>query len=213
MMFVSLLSGGIDSPVAAHMILNRGHRGILLHLNNGSYGGVEEMPKVISIAKKLSGLHHGRVRLMTAPHEMSLRTFVENANRKYACLLCKKAMMGLADLICDREGADVIVTGDSMGQVASQTLHNLAAVSAGVEHPIVRPLIGLDKIDIESIAREIGTYDLSSVSTGPCTAVPRYPITRADPCRLEEEAAKSGLRGCIDKEAGLVREVDISDTV
>ena len=199
MKFVSLLSSGIDSPVATHLMLRAGHEALLLHMDGGRFYPPEENEKARMLADKLSSIHPKKVRLFRSPHEISLSSFSDNANRKYTCLLCKKSMMKVADGLCDMEGASFIVMGDSLGQVASQTLLNLAAVSAGIGHHIIRPLIGFDKIEIERIAREIGTYEISSRDIGSCKAAPRYPITKAEPARLEEEAEKGGLSTSSEK--------------
>jgi thiamine biosynthesis protein ThiI len=211
--FIALISGGIDSPVAAHMMLKRGLTGILLNMDNSPFSGDDESEKVNEIAKKLAEIHPGKVRLLRAPHGINLKSFAERSNEKYMCILCKKAMIGLADRLCDREKADLIVLGDSLGQVASQTLPNLAAVSAGITHPIVRPLIGFDKLDIEKIGKEIGTFDISIQRTHGCTAAPRYPITHADNEKLLQEAEKGNLQEIMDDVLNGVVEVDLSDSV
>jgi len=213
MKFIGLISGGIDSPVAAHQMLRKGLDGILLNMDNTPFSGDDESEKVDKIARKLSDLHPGRVRLLRAPHGLSLGSFKDKSNEKYMCILCKKAMIGVADRICGREGADFIVLGDSLGQVASQTLPNLAAVSAGITNPIVRPLIGFDKLDIEKIAKEIGTFDISIRRTHGCTAAPRYPITHAENEKLMEESLKGDLNTVMEGVIEGIVEVDLSDSV
>ncbi|MGA1821106.1 MAG: tRNA 4-thiouridine(8) synthase ThiI [Thermoplasmatota archaeon] len=213
MRFIGLISGGIDSPVASHLMLEKGLEAVLLNMDNSPFSGDDESEKVNEIARRLTHLHPGRVRLLRAPHGLSLKSFAENSNEKYMCILCKKAMIGLADRLCGRENADFIVLGDSLGQVASQTLPNLAAVSAGITHPIVRPLIGFDKLDIEKIARDIGTFEISIRRTHGCTAAPRYPITHAENDKLLEEAGKGNLEEIMDEVLKSIVEVDLSDSV
>ena len=96
-----------------------------------------------------------------------------------------------------------------MGQVASQTLPNLATVSAGIKNPIIRPLIGLDKVDIEKVAKEIGTFDISIERTTGCTATPKFPITRADASQLEKEATKADLDGVLKEVLAKVEEIHL----
>jgi thiamine biosynthesis protein ThiI len=213
MKFVGLISGGIDSPVAAHLMLRSGSKGILLNMDNSPFSGEDESAKVNLIVKRLTDIHPGQVRLFRAPHGLSLTSFSQHSNEKYMCILCKKAMIGLADRICQCESADYIVLGDSLGQVASQTLPNLAAVSSGITHPIVRPLIGFDKLDIEKIAKEIGTFHISIRRTDGCRAAPRYPITNADHRKLMEEASKGRLDELLDQVLDGMVEVDLSDSV
>ncbi len=197
MRFISLMSGGIDSPVATHMVLEKGHEVIILNMDSRPLGSDEETIKVLTLASILYRLHPGRVRLFRAPHGRSLCAFKELSEKRYTCLLCKRAMLLSADQLCDRTGSDGIVMGDSMGQVASQTLDNMAAVSRGITHPIIRPLIGYDKVEIEEIARRIGTFEVSSRTVQGCTAPPSHPVLKAPPWRLEEESKKAGMDGLV----------------
>ncbi len=209
MRFVALMSGGIDSPVAAYLMLKKGAEIRILNMDNRPWGEVDEIEKVDEIAKRLHELFPGRVRLFRAPHGLSLSSFRDNCNVKYTCILCKKAMLNLADMMCDIWEADGIVMGDSLGQVASQTLPNLAAVSAGIRHHIIRPLIGLDKEDIEKIAKEIRTFDISIRRTTGCTATPKHPITHARSELLELEAMKGGLQSIKEEVASHILEVEL----
>jgi thiamine biosynthesis protein ThiI len=207
--FVSLMSGGIDSPVATDMILRRGWEACILNMENVPFSGPDESEKVEEIARRLSAIHPGRVRLFRASHGLVLSAVTERSNLRYTCILCKKAMLMTADSLCDEVGASIIVMGDSMGQVASQTLKNISAVSRNVRHPIVRPLIGLDKIEIEERAKSIGTFELSIRRTHGCTAAPRYPMTMAVSERLEEEASKAGLASIIEQVLVQTREIPL----
>ncbi|RLF60843.1 MAG: tRNA 4-thiouridine(8) synthase ThiI [Thermoplasmata archaeon] len=209
MRFISLMSGGIDSPVASHLVLDRGFEVALLNMDNRPFGGDDELRKVEMIAEHLAELHPGRVTLLRGKHGMSLQSFHMHSNPKYMCILCKRAMLKVADMLCTMNGYDGIIMGDSMGQVASQTLPNMAAVSAGVEHPILRPLIGFDKLDIEAVAKRIGTFELSIISTSGCTAAPKHPITHALPERVGVEASKADLDGVAKRVALSVTQVDI----
>lgn len=207
MRYIALMSGGIDSPVATYLMLKRGAQVNILNMDNMPFGEIDEMEKVNELALKLKEHFPGRVRLFRGPHGLSLKSFSENSNPKYTCVLCKKAMLSLADLLCDRWECEGIILGDSMGQVASQTLPNLAAVSAGVKHPILRPLIGLDKVDIEKVGKEIGTFDISIRRTTGCTATPKFPITKADAKQLQKEAEKAGLNEVLLKVLDQVEEI------
>ncbi len=209
MRLLSLMSGGIDSPVATHMMLENGYSIDILNMDGGPFSSGEELEKVEEIARKLESLHPGKVTLLRADHGLSLEAFSEGSNPKYMCILCKKAMLMVADLICDKNDLRGIVMGDSLGQVASQTLPNMAAVSAGIKHPILRPLIGFDKLDIESIAKKIGTFDISIRRTVGCTAAPKHPITHAISKRLEDEARKASIQDTVRKVVESVREIPL----
>jgi thiamine biosynthesis protein ThiI len=202
------MSGGIDSPTATHLMLKRGNEAFILNMDNDPFLGPEESRKVERLARRLAELHPGKVRLFRAPHGINLSAFKAHSNLKYTCILCKRAMLRVADILCDRVDAEIIVMGDSMGQVASQTLYNMAAVSRGTRHPIVRPLIGMDKLDIEHISREVGLFEISIGKTeGGCKAVPRFPIIAAESARLEEEAEKADLENTARKVADSIIEV------
>lgn len=210
MEYISLMSGGIDSPAATHMMLKRGANISILNMDNRPFGGDDELDKVDRIAIQLSKLHPGQVKLFRAKHGINLQSFFDNSNRKYMCILCKKAMLLVADVFCTNERLDGIIMGDSMGQVASQTLPNMAAVSAGVKNPIIRPLVGLDKVDIEKIAKEAGTFEISIERTVGCTAAPKHPITHAIAARLFEEAEKADYKRTVEEVAESLYEVALN---
>ena len=205
--FISLLSGGIDSPVAAHMVARRGNDGILLNMDNRPLASDEEYIKVDTIADILKGIHRGRLRTYRVPYGKPLQAIVDLAEPRYRCVLCKRGMLRIADLLCERMKGEAIVLGDSIGQVASQTLDNLSVVSAGVKHPVLRPLIGFDKVEIEAIAKEIGTYAPSHVSTVGCTAAPRHPSIGAGMNRLAREAERVGLEIMVKEAVNHIHEV------
>ncbi|MFW3145702.1 MAG: hypothetical protein ACMUIE_02695 [Thermoplasmatota archaeon] len=209
MKLVSLMSGGIDSPVATYLMLRAGAEVIVLNMDTRPLGGDDELIKVEELVKKLHSHFPGKVKLLRAPHGLLLGSFREHSNPKYTCILCKRSMLSLADRLCDRYGAGGIIMGDSLGQVASQTLQNLAAVSAGIKHPIIRPLIGFDKLEIEKIGREIGTFEISIKQTMGCQAAPRFPIIKAELERLNEEAKKGRLGEVLEEVLKKVEEVPI----
>lgn len=187
MKVVCLLSGGIDSPVAAYMMAERGVGLILLHLDitpEGEDGGLDKM---IDMAREIERAAGTMVQLLVAPYWRNQRKITEGCGRGYQCVLCKRLMLRIARRVCDLTGSDAIVTGESLGQVASQTLHNIRAEEHGLDFLVLRPLIGLDKLEIEAIAKRIGTYDISIVSVSPCRIVPRKPATMAGTSRIEQE--------------------------
>ncbi|MGA1819936.1 MAG: tRNA 4-thiouridine(8) synthase ThiI [Thermoplasmatota archaeon] len=209
MRYIALMSGGIDSPVAAYLMLRTGAEVRILNMDNRPFGETDELRKVEELAGRLKELFPDRVKLFRAPHGLFLSAFKERSNPKYTCVLCKKGMLNLADLLCDRWECRGIIMGDSMGQVASQTLPNMASVSAGIRHHIIRPLIGFDKVDIEAVGKEIGTFDISIKRTTGCTATPRFPITRADARQVAVEARKAGFEELLGRVADGVVEVDL----
>ncbi|NLT37868.1 MAG: tRNA 4-thiouridine(8) synthase ThiI [Methanomassiliicoccus sp.] len=186
---VCLLSGGIDSPVAAYSMGRSGADLVLLHMDNRPYCDDTDLGKVMDLSAQLERTLGRRVELYTAPHGPSQLQIYERCQRNLQCVLCKRTMLKVARNVARRIGADAVVTGESLGQVASQTLHNLVSEQAGLGFPVLRPLIGLDKLEIESIARRIGTYEISIRRSNPCNLVPYRPatITTPDLMRAQEE--------------------------
>lgn len=176
-----LLSGGIDSPVAAYRMLRRGCRIQFVHYHSFPHTTVESQEKVRRIIQVLAR-YQLRGKLFLVPFAEVQREIVAYAPPPLRVLLYRRFMVRIAEALGLREGAGALVTGDSLGQVASQTLENLRVVSAAArELPIFRPLVGDDKEDIIRIAREIGTYDISIQPDQDCCTlfVPRHPETMA----------------------------------
>ncbi|MDD5181686.1 MAG: 7-cyano-7-deazaguanine synthase [Candidatus Nanoarchaeia archaeon] len=188
---VCLLSGGIDSPVAAHMMLKKGIDVVLL---NCSYG---EKPaeKVL----KLRNVLGKRITLYSADMTPCWKTFAEKLSRKHTCLFCKRMMYRLAKKLAKEIGADVLITGENMGQVASQTLVNMAVNDSAINMFVVRPLLAMDKQEIIKIAKGIGTYELSIHDAGCCPYVPNEPSTQAKIEFIESEEAKIDIKELLEK--------------
>jgi len=178
---ISLISSGIDSPVATYLMMKRGCEIIALHFDNDPYTKPKSEEKFESIVEQLKSYSSGvpfRSRIVN--YGDYLKKCREAAPEKMTCILCKSGMYKIANMLAKDMNALGIVDGSSVGQVASQTLPNILATRDDVEIPILSPLIGLDKVEIEDIAKKIGTYDISKENDGGCSAVPRYPETKAD---------------------------------
>lgn len=175
-----LLSGGIDSPVAAYRLLRRGCQVLYVHFHSFPHTTTESQEKVRRIARVLAG-YQFEARLFLVPFAELQREIVAYAPPPLRVILYRRYMMRIAESIAMRENAGALVTGDNLGQVASQTLENLRTVSAAVRLPIFRPLIGDDKEEIMNAARKIGTYDLSIMPDQDCCSlfVPKHPETMA----------------------------------
>ena len=193
MKVVALISGGIDSPVAAYMMSRAGADVVLLHMDNRPYADDTSIERVKQLAECLRRATGREMPLYSAAHGPSQEAIMHRADRMYQCVLCKHAMMLTAKALCRKLGADAIVMGDSLGQVASQTLHNIRSEMGSVDFTILRPLIGYDKLEIEAIAKEIGTYDISILPAVGCTALPAKVITMGRPERMQAYSDKCGL--------------------
>ncbi|MDW5561973.1 MAG: tRNA 4-thiouridine(8) synthase ThiI [Methanomassiliicoccus sp.] len=178
---VCLLSGGIDSPVAAYVMERNGADIALLHMDNRPYADCSAVNKALSLASRLEEAMGKPIDLYVAPHGVNQLLIHERCQHNLQCVLCKRTMLKTARNLARRLGADAVVTGESLGQVASQTLYNIVSEQSGLEFPVVRPLIGLDKLEIEAIAKRIGTYEISIQKGSPCTIVPHRPATMATP--------------------------------
>ena len=192
MKLVSLISGGIDSPVATYLMIKKDVEVIALHLDNRPFTDEKQLDKSLKLVKHLENLFDKSIKTFVVPHGNNQVAFARNCRRNLQCVLCRRMMLRIAAKIVERESADGILTGESLGQVASQTLQNIHATNQAVKTPIMRPLIGMDKVEIIDIARRIGTYDLSILPGLCCTIVPDKPSTAAklDIVLREEEKVK-----------------------
>ena len=184
---VVLLSSGIDSPVAAYLMMKRGCEVVALHCNNDPFSGPKVTELFNQLVDQLNIYAKGvPIKKRVIDYGEYLQAAKDNAPEKMTCVLCKSGMYRIAEKLAQKLGADAIVDGSSVGQVASQTLSNILATRYGVEMPILSPLIGLDKEEITKIAKEIGTFEISKIDDGGCSAVPKYPETRADLERVKQ---------------------------
>lgn len=178
---ISLLSSGIDSPVATWMMMKRGCQVIALHFDNQPYTSSEARKNYDDLVDALNVYGSGApVRKRVVKYGDYLSKAKEDAPQKMTCVLCKSGMYKIAAKLAKDMHASAIIDGSSVGQVASQTLQNILATRDGVDVPILSPVIGLDKVEITRIAEKIGTFDISKRDDGGCSAVPRYPETKAD---------------------------------
>jgi thiamine biosynthesis protein ThiI len=189
---VSLISGGIDSPVAAYRMLQRGCRLIFVHFHSAPYLDKTSQEKVRQLVTALTR-HQFQSRLYMVPFGEIQRQIVAAVNRPLRVILYRRMMLRIAEGLARKEKAKALVTGESLGQVASQTLENMAVIQQAATLPILRPLVGMDKQEIIDQARRIGTFDISSIPDQDCCQlfVPKHPATKA---RLGEvEAAESRI--------------------
>ena len=188
-----LLSGGIDSPVAGYMIAKRGMKLECLHFHSYPYTNMQAREKVEELARILAG-YTGGLNL----HVVSVTHIQEEIHKKcpeeMMITLLRRFMMRIAERLCKETGAQCIVTGESLGQVASQTIEGMTSSNAVIEGvPVLRPLVGFDKTEIIERARAIGTYETSVLPYEDCCTVflPKHPLIRPDLKKVEN--AESAL--------------------
>ncbi|MDZ4171504.1 MAG: tRNA uracil 4-sulfurtransferase ThiI [Methanobacteriaceae archaeon] len=176
---ISLVSGGIDSPVATYLMMKRGCDVTILNFNNAPF--TEPSEKILKIAKKLKEYASGsKLKVYQAKYGDYLKKCQDEAPERMTCVFCKSGMYQVAEKLAEKEGALAIIDGSSVGQVASQTLPNILATRYSTNLPVLSPLIGLDKLEIENIGRKIGTFPISTLPDSGCKAAPRYPETNAN---------------------------------
>ncbi len=193
MKLIALMSGGIDSPVAAYLMLEKGAEIIALHMDNRPLTDVNTLNKTLRLLDRLEDISGRKIKRYIAPHGKNQLTFAQECRHNMQCVLCRRMMYRVAELIAKSEEADAILTGESLGQVASQTLSNLWAENDTVSTPILRPLIGMDKLEIEAIAKKIETFDISIEPGGCCSITPKHPATAATPERVRKEEERIGM--------------------
>lgn len=192
---VALFSGGIDSPVAAYMMMRRGCRIVPLYVGLEPYLDEDALAKARAVLDALRAYDPDLELVVRTDDYLSrAKALMRRSEERLTCVVCKRRMYRLAAALADEVGALGIVTGESLGQVASQTLDNLAVLDGAVEIPVYRPLIGLDKEEIVGVARRIGTFAPSIAPGRGCRAVPDVAATKA--ALLEVE----GLEARVDRQ-------------
>ncbi len=175
---VLLLSGGFDSPVAGHLMARQGFDVVAAHF---SLEPITDDGSTIKSRRLVEIL--GFPTLYVVQVGEAFAEVAHDCHRRFYFVLTKRLMVRLADAIADREAADVLLTGENLGQVSSQTLTNLQAIDAAARHPVLRPLIGMDKQEIMDRAKRIGTYE---VSVGPEICDLLGPLRPATAARIEQ---------------------------
>lgn len=194
-----LLSGGYDSAVAAYQMMKRGaHLSFVHFYGTGARPGESSLHVASALVAQLVR-YQFRAKLYRVPFEPIQREIVRSAPETYRVLLYRRLMLRIAEVLAGRDHALALVTGDSLGQVASQTLRNLVAVDAAARMAVFRPLVGTDKMEILDTARKIGTYDISSEPFHDCCPVflPRTPALYASPRDLDQAEVHLDLKALI----------------
>ena len=203
---VSFLSGGIDSAVSSYLMMKRGCKVVFLHFHSFPLVSKKSIEKCQKIIEKLND-YQFESKLILIPFQKIQILFKTNAPAKYLILLYRRSMARLGEKIAKIENSKAIVSGESLAQVSSQTLPNLATIEEAVKIPIFRPLIGMDKDEIIKIARKIGTFEISILPQEDCCQlfVPKHPATQSDPKilkKIEKELNIKKLEESVFRERG-----------
>lgn len=186
-----LMSGGIDSPVAAFMMAKRGMSIEAVHFHSYPYTSQRAQEKVEDLVKVLAG-YMGSVKMHVINLLPIQEEIVKNCPEDETTLLVRRFMMRIAEKIAEKNGGMMLITGEDLGQVASQTAEALVVTDNVVSMPVMRPLIAMDKVDIMDKAREIGTYDISIQPYEDCCTVflPKHPVTKPKLAKIEKSESK-----------------------
>jgi len=198
---VGLLSGGVDSSVACWLTMKRGCPLIPLYLDNVPFTNEHTTARALDVAKKLFSWSIGFPRkIYVVPHGKNLQVLVDKSPKKLTCILCKRIMYRISERVAEIEKAEGVVTGEAIGEQASQTLHNLRVLNeAAVNHPIHRPLLGFDKEETEELARKIGTFQISIQKAKSCSAAPKRPATKAKLEAVKQAERKLDIEKMVDE--------------
>ena len=197
---VSLLSGGIDSPVSSYMIAKRGVKLEMVHFFSPPYTSDAAKEKVLSLAKLLVPWC-GRMTVQVVPFTEIQEEIRRNCPEEFFTLIMRRFMMRISQRVADQVKAKALVTGENLGQVASQTMEALRVTEDVVDLPVLRPLIGMDKEEIVRLSRKIGTFDTSILPYEDCCTVftPRHPRTKPNLEEVREAEAALDIEGLIDR--------------
>ena len=197
-----LLSGGIDSPVAARLLQERGMELAAVHFSLAPFSDDTPEEKSLHIAETM-----GLLPFLVVPHGNLHAEITKACSHRYYYVLSRRLMLRTAEVLAKEYGCEVLVTGDNLGQVGSQTLPNMAVITQAVSMPIFRPLLCLDKVEIIDLAKEFGTYD---VSVGPemCSVLgPKHPATASKLYKIEEEETQLDIGRMVDEGIKSARKV------
>lgn len=186
---ITLLSGGIDSAAAISLALEQGLDVVALHYSTRPFADERAEQKAVGLVRHLRKSFEKEVRLIVIPFGPVLKEIAQKCERKLNCVLCRRMMLRIGERLAKEERAQALLSGESLGQVASQTLGNLNAEAGCISLPVIRPLLGMDKLEIEKIAKRFDTFSISTMPSA-CCSIPEKPATAAKRSVIEDEEKK-----------------------
>ena len=195
-----LISGGIDSPVAGYMMTKRGMKLNCLHFHSFPYTGEAAKEKVIELTKKV-GEYNGGINLFVVSFTHIQEAIHKHCPEEFMITIMRRFMMRITQRLAIQQGDQAIITGESLGQVASQTIESITSSNSVVTMPVLRPLIAFDKIDIIEISRKIDTYETSILPYEDCCTVflPKFPAIKPNLERVKRAESKLDIEGLIEE--------------
>ncbi len=195
-----LISGGIDSPVASYMMAKRGLELTAVHFASPPYTSIRAEEKVIELLQRVAK-YSGRMKMFTVPFTEIQEQIREKCKEDYFTIIMRRFMMEIAEEIARKNGCHALITGESLGQVASQTLNAIECTDNACNMPVFRPLIGMDKEEIISVSRKIDTFEVSIQPYEDCCTVftPKHPKTKPVLSEVIAEQNKLDCKGLIQR--------------
>lgn len=205
-----LISGGIDSPVAGYLTTKRGMKLDCLHFHSFPYTGEAAKEKVIELTKMV-GEYNGGINLYVVSFTKIQEAIHENCPEEFMITLMRRFMMRIAERLSKKIGSQAIITGESLGQVASQTIESITSSNSVVTMPVLRPLIMFDKIDIIEISRKIGTYETSILPYEDCCTVflPKFPAIKPNLEKVIKAEQKLDIEGLIQEAMQNIEKIEL----
>lgn len=194
---IALISGGIDSPVASYLVMKRGCKIVVVHFFNETF--VKKPKKIYELIKVLKKFQP-KIKLYSVPFSDIQKTIISSTSSKYRMIIYRRFMNRIATIIAKRENAKAIVCGDSLGQVASQTIENMNVIDKSTELLILRPLLSYNKEEIIKLAKKIGTYNISIKPYQDCCSflIAKHPETKANLSTIENQERKIDIKEIIN---------------
>lgn len=205
---VSLFSGGIDSPVAASLLMKRGCFVSPIYVKKGRFSSEKEFDRVKEVAEKFNRYVPKNLELIV----MDLESVFERINEfggRLSCILCKRAMYRAAESFATKYSYEGVVTGESLGQVASQTLKNLKVLDESIDLPVFRPLIGFDKTETQKLSRKLGFLEATQKDIGECPILPNKVKTKTDLDEIKSIEKQNNLYKLVLEESKTYKEVPL----
>lgn len=205
-----LISGGIDSPVAGYLTCKRGMKLDCLHFHSFPYTGEAAKEKVIELTRRV-GEYNGGINLYVVSFTHIQEAIHKNCPEEYMITLMRRFMMRIAERLAKNLGGQAIITGESLGQVASQTIESITSSNSVVTMPVLRPLIMFDKIDIIDISRKIDTYETSILPYEDCCTVflPKYPSIKPNLEKVMKAEARLDVEGLIEEAFSNIEKISL----